>query len=182
VNESATSTKVSSLLRSKPVNFINRSWILALFFGTLTFFLLHFQPDKYQFKLVDSSSFVPDPDGFRKFYLDLNSDSGTDSYTLANMSEDASCLLVLTPDAIVVDQWNFRGRVSGGLFDQICTDFDHDGKIEVSIITMDKNNLYLNVIEPYGKVPILVKDLLMIRSGLNMIRRFRIFLPVPLQI
>jgi len=134
------------------------SLVLAGFLGTVTFLLLHLRPDPYLFSLVDSSSFVPDPEGYCKFYQDLNSDEKIEDYNFANISDSASCLLVRTSEGVAIEQWNFKGKFSSGLFKQINSDYDHDGKTEISIFTMDKNRLYLNIIEPYDKVPVQVKD------------------------
>ena len=152
------SSRLRRFYRSKAVSFILRSWSIALLLGTLTFFLLNFQPDRFLFKLTDSSSFVPDTDRYRRFYQDLNSDGKTEYFSFANISENASCLVVSTPLGIVIDQWNFKGIFSTDLYDQIYTDYDHSGGKEISIITIDENRIYLNIIEPFGTVPILVKD------------------------
>jgi hypothetical protein len=159
VNESSTSSKLSLFYRSKPVTFILRSSVLAFILGTLAYLILPFQPEKYVFTLVDSSSFVPDPEGYRQYYMDLNSDGKTDFYNFGNFGENSSLLMAQTSEGVVIDQWNFRGRFSESLYRQLVSDYDHDGRIEISAISLDKNQIYLSIIEPFEKDPVVVLNM-----------------------
>lgn len=134
------------------------SWVLAISLGTLAFLFLPFNFDRYLISLVDSSSLVAYPEGNQRFYQDLNSDGISEIFTFATFNDSASCLLANTSENIVIDQWNFKGRFSAFLLEPIFTDFNHNGKIEISAITLNSNKLYLNIVEPYGKSPWLVKN------------------------
>jgi len=154
VKELSTSSKFSLFYRSKPVTFILRSSVLAFILGTLAYLILSFQPEKYVFSLVDSSSFVPNPELYRQYYLDLNSDGKTDFYNFGNFGENSSLLMARTSEGVLIDQWNFQGKFSEPLYSQLVSDYDHDGKVEISALSLDKNQLYLSIIEPFEKSPI----------------------------
>jgi hypothetical protein len=154
VSELSSSSKISIFYRSKPVTFILRSGVLAFILGTLAYLVLPFQPERYVFSVVDSSSFVPDPENYRQYYQDLNSDGKTDFYNLGNFGENSSMLMAQTSEGVVIDQWNFRGKFTDQLYDQLISDYDHDGKIEISTVSLDKNRLFLNIIEPFDTVSV----------------------------
>jgi len=142
----------------KIVSFILHGWFIALILGTLTFFLLQIKADPYVFTLVDSSSFVPDPGSYKDFYLDLNSDGTTERFHFSNIGDSSSCLLVTTSTGGVLEQWNFKGRFSSGLLRFQKSDYNHDGNIELAAVTLEKNIIYLNIIEPFGGKPILIRN------------------------
>jgi hypothetical protein len=150
--------KPKKIYQSKVVIVLLRSWVLSIFLGSLVFFLLHINPDPYLFTLVDSSSSIPDPEGSRTYYLDLNSDGQAESFNFSNITDSASSLLVFTSQGVAFEQWNFKGKFTEGLLRLISSDCDHDGKLEISTVTLEKNHLYLNVVEPYSINPLLVDN------------------------
>jgi hypothetical protein len=151
-------SKLRTLSQSKVVVFIMRSWILAIILGTLIYKLLDFQSEPYLFKQTDVSGLQNASGESRTFYGDLNSDNSSEIYTIRTFTDTTCCLLVKSADAILLDQWNFKGRFTQELLHPMIGDFDHDGLKEISVISLFHNSFLLNIIEPFDKVPIVLKD------------------------
>ncbi len=149
------------MYQSKLVSFIMRSWVLATVMGSCTFILLQFKQTPYLLTETDSSSFVSDPGISQRFYQDLNSDKSIEDYFLNNSSENASFILVRWASGASMEQWNFKGIFKPGLFVPLISDINQNGKSEIATVTVDHNSLYLNIIEPFGPSPILVKNRLL---------------------
>jgi hypothetical protein len=139
----------SNFKESRLVYILTRSWVIAVLLGSVTFYLLYFQPSPYLFTITDSTSLTQDTDVARELYLDLASDGKARRYRIANMPDTTASLMVWDTPEVVRDQWNFQGSFSTGLFRNITCDHDHDGNMEICAITVDNNRIYLNIIEPF---------------------------------
>jgi hypothetical protein len=154
-------SKLRTLSQSKVVVFIMRSWVLAIILGTIIFLLQNFRHEPYLLNLVDSSTLLVDYNTSRTSYHDLNADNESEVMVISNLSDYESCLLVRNFEGAVLEQWNFKGTYTIDLMKPILSDFDHDGKSEVSLVTLSGNKMLLNIVEPFDSLRFLVKNRLL---------------------
>ena len=152
------SLKFRNLSHSKVVAFFLSSWVLAFILGTFIYLIQNFKHEPYLAKLVDSSTLLVNTDNSRTFYQDLDSDKESEVLTITNLNDHESCLLVRSFQGAILEQWNFKGNYTRDLMQPILSDFDHDGKTGVSLLTLDGNRLLLNIIEPYDSLRVLVSN------------------------
>ncbi|MCB2206653.1 MAG: histidine kinase [Bacteroidetes bacterium] len=137
---------VIKIKKSKLFDILLSPYFLSLI---ITIPIILFLPDafnKYEVKLTKSES-VLKPNSIEEYY-DLDFDGFSERVVAFPNAIGLASVQILNNDGGLIDQWNFKGEypLIGGRF--TCADLDADSLMEVYVISISNDTLYLHAFEP----------------------------------
>ncbi|MFO7616900.1 MAG: histidine kinase [Bacteroidales bacterium] len=148
-----------SRFRIKRGRLILQPWLISILLGIPAFLVVSpgFEPYRITLEQKELSSY--DQDSCGRYFDELAGKNQHSEFTLfSNRNEPGSMVIIYQPNGIVLDQWNFKGQFTHGLFRKCTGDYNHDNLREVYCVTREGNSLLMNVVEPFGSTRHLVKN------------------------
>jgi hypothetical protein len=134
-----------------------QSWFISVVLGVAAFLLLPFRSEPYMIRTERAFS-VAGKSLSSSYYARLGPSDGNDLVDIRDSLDGFAGVRISKPNEMPLDQWNFSGRLFDGSFVFEPGDHDRDGLMEIVILTLDKKEILLNIVEPYGNPSLLVKS------------------------